>query len=115
MDTIAQNRNRNLRVCATCWSTVHRDELAERGLPSEALVRAVGAALDFSVADDVLAWYRSTTARGTAEHAAWRRRLDAAPAAVVYAFARGGRNFQRIHDRAAEQRTFELWADPGVS
>ena len=29
MDTIARNRNRNLRVCATCWSTVHRDELAE--------------------------------------------------------------------------------------
>jgi hypothetical protein len=27
MDTIA--RNRNLRVCATCWSTVHRDELTE--------------------------------------------------------------------------------------
>lgn len=22
-------RNRNLRVCPTCWSTVHRDELAE--------------------------------------------------------------------------------------
>ena len=28
-------------------------QLAERGMPSEALVRAVGAALDFSVADDV--------------------------------------------------------------
>ena len=40
---------------------------------------------------------------------------DAAPAAVVYTFARGGRNFQRIHDRAAEQRTFELWADGAVS
>jgi hypothetical protein len=22
-------RSRNLRVCPTCWSTVHRDELAE--------------------------------------------------------------------------------------
>jgi hypothetical protein len=22
-------RHRNLRVCPTCWSTVHRDELAE--------------------------------------------------------------------------------------
>jgi hypothetical protein len=27
MDTIA--RNRDLRVCATCWSTVHRDEITE--------------------------------------------------------------------------------------
>ena len=27
MDVTA--RNRNLRVCPTCWSTVHRDELPE--------------------------------------------------------------------------------------
>ena len=25
-------RNRNLRVCPACWSTVHRDELAEHDL-----------------------------------------------------------------------------------
>jgi hypothetical protein len=34
------------------------------------------------------------------------------PAAVAAAFARGGRNFQRTHDAAAERRTAELWRDP---
>jgi hypothetical protein len=33
-----------------------------------------------------------------------------APAAVRATFARGGRNFQRTHDAAAERRTAELWA-----
>lgn len=32
------------------------------------------------------------------------------PAAVARTFARGGRNFQRIHDREAERRTADLWA-----
>jgi hypothetical protein len=32
------------------------------------------------------------------------------PAAVAATFARGGRNFQRTHDEAAERRTAELWA-----
>ena len=34
---------------------------------------------------------------------------DEIPAAVVATFARGGRNFQRIHDRGAERRSAELW------
>ena len=33
-----------------------------------------------------------------------------APARVAYAFARGGRNLQRIRDAGAERRTAELWA-----
>jgi hypothetical protein len=32
-----------------------------------------------------------------------------APAGVVATFARGGRNFQRIHDADAERRTSALW------
>ena len=40
MDTIARNRNRNLRVCATCWSTVHRDELSEHDRWHERVRRA---------------------------------------------------------------------------
>jgi hypothetical protein len=31
------------------------------------------------------------------------------PAAVAKTFARGGRNFQRTHDAAAERQTVELW------
>lgn len=31
------------------------------------------------------------------------------PAAVAYTFARGGRNFQRTHDEAAERLTREIW------
>jgi hypothetical protein len=31
------------------------------------------------------------------------------PVAVAATFARGGRNFQRTHDAAAERRTVELW------
>ena len=34
---------------------------------------------------------------------------DEVPAAVAATFARGGRNFQRTHDAAAERRTAELW------
>jgi hypothetical protein len=34
---------------------------------------------------------------------------DEVPAAVARTFARGGLNFQRTHDAAAEQRTAELW------
>lgn len=34
---------------------------------------------------------------------------DEAPAAVPAAFARGGRNLQRIRNSAAERATFELW------
>jgi hypothetical protein len=44
--------------------------------------------------------------------AIWRTRRfdgDQVPAAVAYTFARGGRNFQRTHDRAAEQETAALW------
>jgi hypothetical protein len=32
-----------------------------------------------------------------------------APAAVAHTFARGGRNFQRTHDREAERMTAEIW------
>ena len=42
---------------------------------------------------------------------------DAVPAAVAHTFARGGRNFQRIHDGPAERRTAVLWggrAQPGT-
>ena len=31
------------------------------------------------------------------------------PAGVVYTFGRGGRNFQRTHDRDAERITNEIW------
>ena len=44
--------------------------------------------------------------------AAWLERPfgdDDVPAAVAATFARGGRNFQRTHDAAAERRTAELW------
>jgi hypothetical protein len=34
---------------------------------------------------------------------------DDVPAAVAATFARGGRNFQRIHSERAEQRTRSLW------
>ena len=34
---------------------------------------------------------------------------DEVPVAVAATFARGGRNFQRTHDAAAERRTAELW------
>jgi hypothetical protein len=33
------------------------------------------------------------------------------PPAVVQTFARGGRNFQRTHDRQAERMTAEIWRD----
>jgi hypothetical protein len=36
---------------------------------------------------------------------------DEVPAAVARTFARGGLNFQRTHDAAAERRTAELWAE----
>jgi hypothetical protein len=35
------------------------------------------------------------------------------PAAVAATFARGGRNFQRTHDAAAERATAALWAAAG--
>jgi hypothetical protein len=35
---------------------------------------------------------------------------DAVPTGVAATFARGGRNFQRTHGEAVEQRTAELWA-----
>jgi hypothetical protein len=35
---------------------------------------------------------------------------DEVPPAVAATFARGGRNFQRVHGDAAERRTAELWA-----
>lgn len=38
---------------------------------------------------------------------------DEVPVAVSATFARGGRNFQRIHDAGAEQRTVELWTEHG--
>jgi hypothetical protein len=38
---------------------------------------------------------------------------EAAPAAVVQTFARGGRNFQRIHDRLGELQTQRSWARYG--
>jgi hypothetical protein len=44
--------------------------------------------------------------------AAWLDRPfgpDEVPVAVAATFARGGRNFQRTHDAAAERRTAELW------
>jgi len=34
---------------------------------------------------------------------------DEVPSGVAATFARGGRNFQRIHDEGAERRTTELW------
>jgi hypothetical protein len=37
------------------------------------------------------------------------------PAAVAGTFARGGRNFQRIHDRDAERQTLEVWGRPTAS
>jgi hypothetical protein len=36
---------------------------------------------------------------------------DEVPPAVAATFARGGRNFQRTHDRHAERRTAELWSE----
>jgi hypothetical protein len=33
------------------------------------------------------------------------------PSGVAATFARGGRNFQRIHDEEAERLTAELWSD----
>lgn len=35
---------------------------------------------------------------------------DAVPSAVAATFARGGRNFQRIHDAEAERLTAALWS-----
>ena len=46
--------------------------------------------------------------------AAWLERPfaeDEVPAAVAATFSRGGLNFQRTHDEAAERRTAELWAE----
>lgn len=43
----------------------------------------------------------------------WKSRsyaLPEIPPAVAATFARGGRNFQRVHDPDAERRTAELWA-----
>ncbi len=38
------------------------------------------------------------------------------PRAVARTFARGGRNFQRMHDDEAERMTAEIWLrEPGVS
>lgn len=34
---------------------------------------------------------------------------DDVPAGIAATFARGGRNFQRVHDEAAVRRTAELW------
>jgi hypothetical protein len=45
--------------------------------------------------------------------ARWLRRVFSEadiPEAVAATFARGGRNFQRTHDEAAERLTAELWA-----
>ena len=60
---------------------------------------------------------RAMTACGVGIHhvrpAHWLDRpLDAreVPVAVAATFARGGRNFQRIHDAPAERRTSTLWA-----
>jgi hypothetical protein len=33
------------------------------------------------------------------------------PAAVIATFARGGRNFQRTHDEAAELQSERIWMD----
>ena len=43
--------------------------------------------------------------------ARWRLALapDGVPPRVIYAFDRGGRNFQRIRDREAEEATAHLW------
>jgi len=38
---------------------------------------------------------------------------DEVPTGVADAFARGGRNFQRVHDSAAEARTTQLWSTAG--
>jgi hypothetical protein len=46
----------------------------------------------------------------------WLERVfaeDEVPAAVAQTFHRGGRNFQRTHDREAERLTAELWAREG--
>lgn len=46
----------------------------------------------------------------------WLERVFAeaeVPARVAVAFARGGRNFQRIHDAQAERLTAELWTRLG--
>lgn len=46
----------------------------------------------------------------------WLERVFAeseVPAAVAQTFHRGGRNFQRAHDREAERLTAELWAREG--
>jgi hypothetical protein len=58
----------------------------------------------------------SPAARGVGIHhvrpATWLDRPigeDEVPAAVAATFARGGRNFQRTHDAAAERRSAELW------
>lgn len=37
------------------------------------------------------------------------------PPAVAYTFARGGRNFQRTHDREAERMTAAIWTREGLS
>jgi hypothetical protein len=50
--------------------------------------------------------------------AAWLPRAlseAAIPRAVAATFARGGRNFQRIHDEEAERLTAELWSGGGAS
>lgn len=39
--------------------------------------------------------------------------LPDVPAAVLATFARGGRNFQRIHDAEAEATTSRWWAEHG--
>ncbi len=58
----------------------------------------------------------SAAARAVGIHnvrpATWLERRfaeDEVPPAVAATFARGGRNFQRTHDEAAERRTAELW------
>jgi KTSC domain-containing protein len=45
------------------------------------------------------------------------RRLveDEVPGAVAHTFARGGRNFQRVHDEPAERRTAALWDEDDAS
>ncbi len=50
--------------------------------------------------------------------AAWAGRplpADAVPAGVRQTFKRGGRNFQRTHDRAAERETERIWRDADLS
>src|SRR5687768_8536565 len=83
---------------------------AEHGLRTGAVGIGRGRGLErfAGLPDGAFVWTRDTDGLYHLGRISGPLRRDESPA-VAATFARGGRNFQRTHDAAAERLTAELW------